>query len=324
MNDELEVLSTCRFVISRAEDVFINEAAVSDVASEFVKNKITPPPWNREFHFYDGTEKTLNYIIVLDALNFSFFSHPGKPRWTINYNGKKYNGYWALALALKKAFFVGEFPLWDAEFLSDIKRDVLRKVLAGEEEIPMFEERLANLQEIGQVLLTDYNGKFSTMVEESEGDAVKLVSSVVRKFSSFRDEADYCGEKIYFYKRAQILVSDLAGVFFNEGWGRFRNKDKLTAFADYKIPQVLRAKGILKYSEELSEIVDNRRFIDAGSNYEIEIRASTIWGVELIKTEMKCLGKSFTSAEIDWMLWQMGQGDIENMKPYHLTRTIYY
>ena len=89
----------------------------------------------------------------------------------------------------------------------------------------------------------------------------------------------YEGERVLFYKRAQICVADLAGSFGGEGWGRFHDLDPLTAFADYKVPQVLRRLGILRY--------DARRWPDrsnalepipAGSEPEVEIRAATDLG----------------------------------------------
>jgi hypothetical protein len=36
---------------------------------------------------------------------------------------------------------------------------------------------------------------------------------VVKNFSGFRDEAVYNGEQVFFYKRAQILCSDLIGAW---------------------------------------------------------------------------------------------------------------
>ena len=36
---------------------------------------------------------------------------------------------------------------------------------------------------------------------------------IVKNFSGFRDEAIYKGKQVFFYKRAQILVSDLIGAY---------------------------------------------------------------------------------------------------------------
>jgi hypothetical protein len=100
--------------------------------------------------------------------------------------------------------------------------------------------------------------------------------------------------------------------------------DKLTAFADYKLPQVLRQLGILTYSLKLTHKVDNRILLFPGSVEEIEIRANTIWAVEVIRQQIEQLGRSLKAFEIDWLLWNMGQEDTYRTKPYHRTKTIFY
>lgn len=49
------------------------------------------------------------------------------------------------------------------------------------------------------------------MVEEADFSAVALVIKLAEVFPCFRDEAEFEGRKVHFYKRAQILV---AGLFF--------------------------------------------------------------------------------------------------------------
>jgi len=56
-------------------------------------------------------------------------------------------------------------------------------------------------------------------------------------------------------KRAQILISDVHECLRGENPADFADIDKLTMFADYRVPQVLAYKGVLVYSEELEEIL---------------------------------------------------------------------
>jgi hypothetical protein len=100
--------------------------------------------------------------------------------------------------------------------------------------------------------------------------------------------------------------------------------DKLTAFADYKLPQVLRHLGILRYSPELADKIEQRILIEAGSREEVEIRANTIWAVELMRQELEKMGKGLRAFEIDWILWNLGQDEAFKEKPYHRTVTIFY
>lgn len=61
-----------------------------------------------------------------------------------------------------------------------------------------------------------------------------------------------------------------------------------------------------------------------GSIYEIEIRASTIIAVEMIKEELKKNGKIYNSIDIDVYLWEEGEKIKDNIKPSHKTLSIYY
>ena len=58
-----------------------------------------------------------------------------------------------------------------------------------------------------------------------------LVNLITDYFPSFRDEAQFEGSTVHFYKRAQILVADLWACFEGEDYGQFFDIDKLTMFA---------------------------------------------------------------------------------------------
>jgi len=99
------------------------------------------------------------------------------------------------------------------------------------------------------------------------------------------------------------------------------NVDKLTALADYKLPIFLRDEGILEYSVELAEIIDNKLEIPAKSEYEIELRACTIWAVEEIKNIFAEMGVQMLSKEINDYIWLASSNAKSN---HHRTRTTAY
>ena len=274
--------------------------------------------------------RTAAWVFVLDALDFCFWSERPDPddRWRVAYGDARVDGYWALAAALKRAIEEG-VPLWDPAFLAGITATELAQVLRPADpdgpRIPLFSNRLANLQELGRGLL-EFGGDSAaaTLIESANGSAVQLVQEVVRLFPSFDDTATYRGHQVRFYKRAQILVSDLAGAFHQEGLGAFADFDQLTAFADYKVPQVLRQLGILRYHPVLAERIARRELLQSGSDEEIEIRAATIWGVEWLRQSLAAQGRDLPASDIDWLLWQAGQELPSGTEPYHRTLTIYY
>lgn len=156
-----------------------------------------------------------------------------------------------------------------------------------------------------------------------DGDAVKLALLLAAHFSSFNDVALYRKHEVRFLKRAQICVADLYGSFGGKAWGALQNLDQLTAFADYKLPQVLRHLGVLEYERTLAGHIDNQELISQGSEEEIEIRAATVWACELLRRAMVGHDHHVTAAEIDQRLWLLGQ-ESTHMRPYHRTRTIFY
>lgn len=308
------VLESVQWVVEHAEHVTFNEEALRTSAQQLARQSLS---FVRDgLHFCDGTARTVQYLFVLDCLNFCFWP---EPRW--RYRG--HDGYIALATALKDAVMRGDRIL-DAAFLAQMDRAQLREILNGENEVPLLDERVKVLREAGTVLQEKYNGQAAKLVERAERSVARLVELLAQDFSSFHDEAVYRGHTVYFYKRAQIFCADLYGAFRGQSWGEFSDIDILTAFADYKVPQVLRHLEVLHYSPELAAHIDHREELPAGSPEEIEIRAHTIWAVELLKREFENLGRSLRSFEIDWLLWNLGQQEEFRQKPYHRTRTIFY
>jgi hypothetical protein len=320
----LPVLSSCGRVVESSRFVRVNRHDVCLFLQENPRLKIPPIPIGpASYHFFDGTGITAQWIFVLDILNHCFWPDEGCPRWEIEYGEETLSGYWALAESLRRAMEEG-IPIHQAQTLANLDRAVLAHVLRGRGELQLFEKRLENLQQAGQVLLDRFQGSFLHVLEEAGGSGVQLVLLLAREFASFDDSTSYNGERVYFYKRGQLLAMDLWCTFAGKSWGGFTDLDKLTAFADYKLPQVLRQMNILSYQSELANRVDRLVPLPAGSPEEVEIRAATIWAVEVLSQELARRGQSVTAAQLDNWLWTLGQQDTFRSRPYHRTRTIFY
>lgn len=264
-------------------------------------------------------EQKAAYLFVFNSISFTYW---GEPKWAIDYDGKKCDGAYGMLACLGKAV-EAKSPIFDPKYLSAMKKSALAKILAGNAKIPLFDERLLFLKKLGQEIEINYQSKFSNLIEDAGGSIIKLLNSI-RAFPIFDDQVDYSGKQIGFYKRAQLLVSDL--VNYTGGTFGFSRKElgELTACADYKLPQVLRRNGVLVYSEELSEIVDNKIEIRSGDAKEVEIRANTVHAVEFMKNALADQRPGITSIEINDYLWLEGQIKLPGDKPYHRTRTTSY
>ena len=323
--DQLGVLRSTRDVVERGEYVWINAERVESLAQQWLekdKEQQITPSWYDRYHFFDGTQRTVNWILSLDAMNFCFWAEKDQPRWCIDYQGERLNGYMAEAAALKRAV-EEDIPLWDATYLSNISEKDLTYIFRGDHTIPLFEQRLHNLREVGHVLLEKYDGQFTHAIEQADSNAIELTLLLARDFSSFNDVVLYRNRLVRFYKRAQICVADLYGAFGGKSWGAFTDMDQLTIFADYKLPQVLRHYGVLEYHPSLAQRIDAQKLLEAGSEEEVELRTATVWACELLRQELARHDHAMTPAEIDMRLWLLGQSAI-GMRPYHLTRTMFY
>jgi len=315
----LGVLEGARFVCERASHVSLDSDSLHNLALELLP--VPSPTWDIRHHFADGTSRTVSYLLLVDALNFCFFPDP---RWQVAVDGEMLQGYFALTTILKRAF-EEKAPVTEFRRLAHIGEGEARDLLQGTPRIgvvPLLTERVGILREIGEGVTALHGGDPARLVLDAQGSAERLVRQLVQAFPSFRDEATYDGEKIPFYKRAQIFAGDLHSSFRGEFFGRFADVASLTAFADYKIPQILRACGVLRYSPSLADGVDRKDWIAAGSPQEVEIRAATVWSVELLRRELVRLRRPLLATEIDWLLWQASQS--RAMPPHHCTLTTSY
>jgi hypothetical protein len=325
-DDQLGVLTGAARALREASLVRLALDALERLAARWAD---APWPENTAFaemHYSDGTERTLNWLLLLDALNFCFWAFPTEPRWRVEWRGVTLDGYNALAASLSRAMDEG-LPLYDAAYLAGLDEETLANILhpaLDAAPIPLLAERLANACEVGRVLLERYDGQFANALQAAGRDAVSLALLLARDFSSFADVAIWNGQPVPFLKRAQICVADTYTAFAGHGLGALTGLDQLTAFADYKLPQLLRYQGVMVYAPELAAQVDGYQEIAAGSAPEVEIRAATVWAVELLRRALAERGVMRSASEIDYRLWSESQTPTPDMRPYHRTRTTSY
>ncbi|XP_075217034.1 queuosine 5'-phosphate N-glycosylase/hydrolase-like isoform X1 [Lycorma delicatula] len=282
-------------------------------------------------------EKAINWIFVVDTLNFCFWAAKRNSWWEITHEGNKYSGYFGLCAAINKAI-KGGIDMTDPKVYSQLELKDLEEILQGDDssvKLQLMKERLDSLHQVGNVLLEKYEGSFVNCIKNSKNSAQSLLNTVVSEFSCFRDESIYKGKKVSFYKRAQILVSDIWGFCQGKGLGEFHDIDTITMFADYRVPQVLVHFGVLKYSPELHKLLKSEVLLESGCEEELEIRGCSIEAVERVKNRvLQLLEKSKSESNnilcnsilIDNYLWEYRRHknyELEHI-PYHKVVSIYY
>jgi hypothetical protein len=319
----IKILEPILSVITKSKYVTINQAAIAKFSSQVQVSDL------RQIHLLKAmidwgftSEELIAFVIILEALNFSYW---GEPKWTVKIDGQEYDGFYAMFYSLKQAKDKG-YPILTPDYLANLSVNNLKSIWQGNTLIPLFNERWQILRDLGKTVTEKFDGRFRQIIERGLWDAEQIVSILGQDFPAiFNDVAEYQGQTVQFFKRAQLVPAHLLefqelGLLAN----KVTNIDKLTAFADYKVPQALRKLGILEYTEDLANKVDNLTEISSSSEEEIEIRANTIWAVDLLTQALKEKFPAINSAKVDELIWLKGQFKSPNDKPYHRCRTIWY
>lgn len=319
--EENPVRPTTLEIVKKSTDVKINREKFRELAAEWGREGLLVPWWDYKKHFQsEDEEQLLTYLILLDSLNFCFWNH-GAEKWTVNFDGQSYSGYFALSLALKD--FFEKNPSWATlAHFGRIKYRDFARILQWGKNLQYLEERWEIARKVSCHILKKY-GSSKNFILSADGQLSVLIPKIATELYSFQDHLWLDGRRIYFWKRAQILAMDIYGAFNGRGIGHFQDLDYPTAFPDYKLPQILRHYGILEYSPALEALIKNRCPIYAGSKEELEIRAATVWAVEYLKEALLKYGGLYCSFGLDWILWDKSQSE-KMILPHHLTKTIFY
>lgn len=306
-----KVLDSCRYVMNNSQYVKIDykklDQFISQIDTNNLKNWLLFNPYNL---LELGVEKIVNFLLFFEAIDYSFF---GEPKWTIKTDEGYKDGSDALMYIMLK--YIKENNNYDFDNLTF---NEFSSMLSGNIKIPLLKERYDTLNQISKVIKEKMGGNFYNYIKNVTTDN-ELLSIIISNFESFKDEREYNGKIIYFYKLAQLLTSDILHI--REKLENINvTYSNLIGCADYKIPQTLRALDIIKYNQRLSEIVDNKREISISSKYEVEIRASQIVVIDYIKSKLN----NVNAIDINDFLFLYSKKVKNIAKPYHLCRNTNY
>jgi len=284
------VRASCRAIASEARSVRVVVDRIESVESG------PTPSLDPERHFLDGSrEEVIAYLLTLGAVNFgsgwfpTLRKRPGS------------SGYFTIASAL--ADRQRAHGPWTPEELRELDASRVASVLGQDPRHELMDLYARALRDLGGFLGERLPHE---AIDAAEGSAERLAEALARGMPFFDDRG--------FYKRAQIVPSDLALA----GVVELHDLDRLTIFADNLVPHVLRVDGVLEYVPELAARIDAGKLVPPGRE-EREIRACAVQACELIAQSLGVAPRT-----LDAWLWNRGQAPRYKAVPRHRTRTVFY
>ena len=313
------IRSGCRSVAERAQHVHIRTDRIGPYAASLPIEASGRSPLDTDRHYLGTEAETVAYFVILAAINFGSGYFP----YLLKRPGM--SGYFTIASSLADRFRGGG-PV-EAEPLRATAPETCARWFSQDlNSLPVRELMglyARSLNDLGEQVVTQFDGRFERLIGAADHSAARLVA-ILSAQPFFRDEVPYRGLSVPFYKRAQLLASDLALAFDGGGPGRFDDLDRLTLFADNLVPHVLRKDGLLEYSASLAAAIEHGELLRAGSEEETEIRACAVDCVERIGDAVARSGRHVTSRDLDQLLWHRGQGAEYKAADRHRTRTVFY
>lgn len=293
-----DIRSACARVAARATRVRIVEDAIGPYARTLPARAPAPP----ELPDTDP-EARAAFSLTLNAINFgsgwfpTLRKRPGMSGFRTVEAGLRAHG-----------------P-WPADELTRMRAETIAAALGqdpGHELMVLFARAL---RELGERVRDDHGGSFLHLARSGDGSAVALAERLAA-WPTWHDVSRHDGERIPFFKRAQIAAADLhlAGV------APASDLRRLTLFADNLVPHVLRLDGVLALDPELVARIERGDLLEHGSPEEVEIRACAVHAVELLVAARAAT----TAADVDNALWTRGGGARYKAVPRHRARCTAY
>lgn len=311
---------SAKFITSRAQFVKMDLKRLRELSDDLDVKAIKDfYKYEGDFYFMGKNEELLNYVITLNAMNFG----SGLSASWDKHRQYKESSFKSVASALKS--FIDKGKRLDPEFAKKVSQREIAEIIGIDTDSELVKMFRISLNQLGTCIYPKFK-TYSHFLNSfnAKNRARDLVLFLMTNLSCYKDVSSYEGKKVYFLKRAQILVNDLYLAFEGKKYGKFDDVNGLTMFADNLLPHFFRVERALEYSPELLSRIDKGEEIVKDSQEEVEIRAFAIECVENIKSYLNGKGANLTSPQIDYYIWEKSQSPKYKNLPRHKTKTFFY
>jgi putative queuosine salvage protein len=322
------VLESIAPVIEHSQDVHTHLDRIRQVAGWMAYEELPMPDYALPLGAGEEDPNWItDYILTTACADTAFTDFSTHAKFAVKYAGREWSDSDALFACMQRALDEG-VPVLDGAFLARLTRPQMEEIFAANIELPMLDEKMEILREVGKILAERYDGRFHrflrTCSQKLYDGGNGLVERLATEFPRFNDVSDYDGHTVKFYKLAQLSFWFLYLSLKKAGAFHIDDLDRMTAFADYIVPAAMRLLGITTYSAGLEEAVQTHELIPRDSRREVEIRAHCIYASALLAQEINRLRpaeRQIIVPQIDFRLWSHYH---TTWWPHHLTKTIMY
>jgi hypothetical protein len=289
-----EVRSNCAAIAASANHVKIDLDALAEIAPA------APPTLDPRCHYLEGEPADVaDYMLALDAINFGSGWFPTLHKRSLD--GRPLSGYFTVAYSLAEHVRAHGPP--SAAWMRQLSSHRIAAILHQDPGSELMSLYAQALRDLGRLL---GSRRALDLLAQAQESAERLAQTLAASMPMFADRG--------FYKRAQIVASDMALA----GVARFEDLDRLTIFADNLVPHVLRCDGVLVYDKALSARIDAGEVLSLGGP-EREIRGCALHACELIAART-----GVPPRVLDNWLWSRGQEPEYKARPRHRCRCVFY
>lgn len=322
------VLASALPVVSQSLDVRTDTDRIDAVAEWMAYEELPLPQYLGGFPVRGGREQIIDFTMTAASIDFAFTDFDTGQRFEVDHAGATWSDSDALFACLHRALEAGT-PVLDGHFLAEVTTDQLGEILRGSIPIPMLAERAEILRQVGEVLVRDFGGRFTGLIDAAEprlrgADGTGIVDLLTSRIARFDDISPYGDRRVRFDKLAQLAVWMVHTSLGGQAGFPLTDLDQMTAFADYIVPVGLEVLGIIEYSTDLGRTIAAGRMVERDSSQEVEIRAHTVTAIALLTdaiNRIRPADRQVVMAQVDARLWTHYH---VTFRPHHLTRTIMY
>ena len=326
-HDNNPVVESVIPVIDKSVYVSTKIDEIKKVASWMAYEEFPLRNSSQDIQTQDFAEEHIKSTMLMSCINFAFTDFDSQIKYEVKDSGSVLSDSEAVIHQLNRTIASGR-DLTSGDVMAGLTIQDLEKIFKGNIKMPMLEERLTILNQVGVKLVDSYEGSWITFInscpQKLYHNGEGLVEKLVTEFPRFNDVSDFQGDEVKFYKLAQLGYWGIHAALSHTGYFKLEDIHRMSAFADYIIPVALNLFEITDYSGELKRDINDGVEIPASSQKEIEIRSHSLYATSLLTEEINKLRpseKRIIIPQLDWRLWKTYHA---THWPHHLTKTIMY